>query len=670
MPNLPVVKRAWMNSLAAFLLRKIYLGPLVALLATIHSARAVDAVWEPAPRADDFVDSIGVCTHWSYANTPYVKAYDLVKQRLAESGIRHVRDAFYFREVELWHVYGIRDTAGSEPWGHDFPMQMKSWKANPGLIDMIEGPNEPNNFWPPFNGAERRKLWPEGIELWQNDLYKAVRAEPLLAHVPVTSPTPIGDGGSELAPLASFDDITFHPYAGGAMPSTSIPWGGQNIRRALALLGSGNDAKPLVATESGYHNCLSYHRVARGGQPGISETAGGKYFPRHFAEYWNAGVVRTFTYELVDESVNPDDPEANFGLLRNDASPKPAFTAVSNLIALLSESHWDATALRWVRADAPDRAFPLAIEGPANVHHSLLSQADGSIDLLLWQEVPSFDLDTRKDLSPAPVPVTVHLTTPVAATLYRPLAGIQAQKSWDAANAIVVSVPDEIVILRLAAPVVTGVPPAAPVELTASTTETSATLTWRSQGSPPAAFIVSRLGRYLGTVIPSADGSATFADDALLPGLGFPYVVRAVDSSGLLSPPAQITARTPDHRPDLIIESITWDPPHPQPGDEVHFSGTIANIGAGPTPDVPLGLTFSVNDKTVCWSDNSHEPLAPGARRTLTTNDGPGGKATWTCTEGTFQIKAIVDDLNRIQEANKGNNALQATLTTESGPHG
>ena len=132
--------------------------PLVALLAPIHSARAVDPVWEPAPRADDFVDSIGVCTHWSYENTPYAKAYDLVKQHLAESGIRHVRDAFYFREVELWHAYGIRDTVGSEPWRHDFPMQMKSWKANPGLIDMIEGPNEPNNFWPPFNGAERSKL--------------------------------------------------------------------------------------------------------------------------------------------------------------------------------------------------------------------------------------------------------------------------------------------------------------------------------------------------------------------------------------------------------------------------------------------------------------------------------------------------------------------------------
>jgi subtilase family serine protease len=175
--------------------------------------------------------------------------------------------------------------------------------------------------------------------------------------------------------------------------------------------------------------------------------------------------------------------------------------------------------------------------------------------------------------------------------------------------------------------------------------------------------VVSRLGRYLGTVVPSANGWNSFTDAELFPGLGFPYTVRAVASSGLLSTATAILTRTPDHRPDLIVASISWDPPEPKPGDEVHFTGTTANIGTAPTPDVTHGLTFSVNDKTVCWSDASHEPLAPGARRTLTANNGPNGKATWTCTEGTFSIKAIVDDFNRIEESNKNNNTLTVTLS-------
>jgi hypothetical protein len=627
------------------------------------STLAADLVWEPAPRADDFVDSIGVCTHWSYANTPYGKAYDSVKERLAESGIRHIRDGVSFRELELWRDLGIRTTIVSEPGDHDLGTFMAAWKANPEILDMIEGPNEPNQFWPMFNRRYKDQPWPDGVKLWQADLYHAVRAEPLLAHVQVTSPTPILAGGFWLVPLTNFDCIAFHPYADGSLPSSGVLWPGQKIRDALAFLGSGDEVKPLIATESGYHNCLSDHRVPAGGTPGISETAGGRYFPRMFAEYWNAGMGRTSSYELIDESINPNDPEANFGLLRHDGSPKPAFTAVSNLITLLSESHWDPAAHRRVRTDAPDRAFRLAIEGPSNVHHTLLSRADGHVDLLLWQEVSSFDLKTRADLSPEPEQVTVHLATPVAATLYRPGAGIQAQKNWNASNALVVSVPDEIVILRLAAPALREMPPAAPSDLAVSTTTTTATLRWHSQEPSPAAFVVSRLGRYLATVNPSANGTASFTDTALFCGLGFPYTVRAVGSNGLLSAPAEILARTPDYRPDLVVESISWDPVQPKPGDEVHFTGTIANRGTAPSPGVTHGLTFSINDKTVCWSDASHEPLAPGARRTLTANNGPDGKATWTCTEGTFSIKAIVDDFNRIEESNKDNNTLGATLS-------
>ena len=46
-------------------------------------------------------------------------------------------------------------------------------------------------------------------------------------------------------------------------------------------------------------------------------------------EHFRAGIPRTYAYELIDEK--PDaaltDPEQHFGLLRNDFSEKPAFTA-------------------------------------------------------------------------------------------------------------------------------------------------------------------------------------------------------------------------------------------------------------------------------------------------------------------------------------------------------
>ncbi len=55
---------------------------------------------------------------------------------------------------------------------------------------------------------------------------------------------------------------------------------------------------------------------------------------------FGAGVSRTFLYELVDVKPEPalHDPEQHFGLLRNDLSPKPAFTAVKTMIAAIRAS--------------------------------------------------------------------------------------------------------------------------------------------------------------------------------------------------------------------------------------------------------------------------------------------------------------------------------------------
>ena len=619
--------------------------------------------WEPARRADDFVDSIGVCTHWQYRNTPYGKFYEPAKQRLAESGIRHIRDGWDLREVELWRELGVRTTMLLDPGPLDKPLEL--WKQNLGMLDMIEGPNEPNNFWPKFNIRYKGISYPKAVKLWQDDLYQAVRSDAIFASLPVASPTPIFDGAFQMAPITSFDYLAIHPYAGGNMPSQSIAWTSSTIRNTFALVGTGNDLKQLIATESGYHYA-SGTKVLGGIQSGISETAGGKYFLRHFAEYWNAGFFRTITYEFLDERRDPNDPEANFGLIRNDLSPKPSFIAMRNLIAILGESRWDREKLSWIRPASASRAVALAIDGPAEVHHTVLSRADGTIDLLLWQEVPSYDLKARKDLNPNPVAVKVRLAKPAGAELYRPLEGKDPIQQWEPASVISLEVPDQVIIVRLKglAPI-TGSAPATPADLKATTTATSALLSWHAgAGKAPTAYLVSRLGRYLATVQPAADGSASFTDSTLMPGYGFPYAISAVDEYGLLSSAATVVARTVNQRPDLVVQEIHWEPAQPKPGEEVRFSITIANVGNAPTPSIVHGVAIKVDDAVVCWSDNYHGPLAPKASITVTTNSGPNGKGTWTCVPGTFHIEAKVDDINRIDEQNEQNNTRRVILST------
>lgn len=640
---------------------------LATTILALSAAAFADPQWQPAPRADDFVESIGVCTHWTYRNTPYGTGFDKVKDMLAASGIRNVRDSADPKALSLWPQYGIRLTPLAEPREKNLEQNIALFKDNAPGIAMIEGPNEPNLFWIRFNVKYKDEGYPKGLKLWQDDLYKAVRAEPLLANIPVCAPSPIFDGAFDLAPLNSFDLVATHPYAGGQMPSVAVEWNNRTMRTTHALVGVGHDLKRPVATESGYHTALGGTKVLAGSQPGISETASGKYFPRHFAEFWRAGFARTYVYELVDEHPKADDAESNFGLIRNDLTPKPSYTALSNMIAILSESTWDKSATRWIKSDAPARAAQIDIAGPASVHHIALSRADGAIDLLVWNEVSSFDTQKGKDLTNAPVAATIKLPTPLAATVYQPLKGTEPQQRMAASTAISLQVPDEIIIVRLAAATPTGSTPQVPADLTVSTTPTSATLKWKAAGIKPAAYIVSRLGAYLATVEPAADGSASYTDSALTPGYGFAYEVVAVSSTGLISAPSSIVAKTPNQRPDLVIQDVRWSPENPKPGDEVKFTITIANIGSAPTPAVVHGAAIKIDGKTVCWSDTHKSPIEPKGSVTVTTNNGASGKGFWVCTPGTFKIEAVVDDVNRIDESNEKNNVKKAVLSTGVG---
>jgi hypothetical protein len=107
-----------------------------------------------------------------------------------------------------------------------------------------------------------------------------------------------------------------------------------------------------------------------------------KYTLRNLLAMWNHGVARTYIYELIDEGTDPTNKEDNFGLLYNNAAPKPAYTALRNLIALLAD-HGPAFApqsLKWSMAG-----------DTANVEDTLLEKRDGSFYLALWLAVPSTD---------------------------------------------------------------------------------------------------------------------------------------------------------------------------------------------------------------------------------------------------------------------------------------
>jgi hypothetical protein len=615
-------------------------------LTLAESARAQPFVL--ARPAEQFVDSIGFCTHWGYDDTPYGRDYDRVSALLGALGVRHVRDGFHPHLADLYTRFGIRATVIAEP-GDAAQAAARAQQSRPWLA-MLEGPNEVALF--PRSALYNGQGFPEGPRAWMRDLHAALKADPRTARLPLIAPSTGRSGENRrLAPLHTFAYCVMHSYAGGQMPSQSLFSDiNNNLTDAWSILGRGADLKRIVATESGYHTALGSDVVLGGAQPGVSERAQSRYLPRQFAEYFRSGIVRTFAYELCDEfpDYGSDEREATnaeacFGILKRDLTPKPAYAALQALIAACSESRWDPVRRRWLRParTAPPRAVRLAIASDTkDVQSLLLQKPSGKLLLLLWRETPSFDTATRTDIENRPARVTIRqgFSTP-------------PQTVW---------VPDAVTVVPLPAPPLPAkAPPARPTGVSIRATDTVLHLTWKAPDpkvAPVAGWLVSRLGAQARFVT-----HPDLGDRRLLPGAGYSYTLQAVDSDGRISAPTTVIGRTRNVFPDLVIRTIETGTL--AAGQPVTLSATLINIGQAATPGRRVhGVAFFVDNQLVAWSANYLGPLSPGASQTVTASAGPQGTALWRATPGTHTIRAVADDVDRIAEAHEDNNVLEKEI--------
>jgi hypothetical protein len=200
-----------------------------------------------------------------------------------------------------------------------------------------------------------------------------------------------------------------------------------------------NVHRALQATEVGYHTAAASTNPWHWS---LTESAQAKYTLRQFLELWNAGVQRSFAYELIDEGTDASDMEHNFGLLRNDGSRKPAFEGLRDLIALLGDRGASAFATRPLR---------VSLSGDTvGVRRLLLEKADGRRYIVLWQNGLSYDKVTRRDLTPPAKRVDLAFEQAVSkATTYLPLTGSTPRATVRSTRVVSVSVPDHPVVIEV-----------------------------------------------------------------------------------------------------------------------------------------------------------------------------------------------------------------------------
>lgn len=409
-------------------------------------------IGERARQSDEFVESMGVNVHLGYTDSVYGRYSDVIKPRLQELGIRHIRDGIdptrndvTSKLQDLNGTAGIKSTLMAS-FGAHLPAAAYNYVKNQvgvQAVTAVEGINEPDLF---LNSC----CWAAQTRAYHQQMYQAFKNDPATAQLPVIAPSiTTTQAVASIGELtASADAGNLHNYYGGRMPETpgwgdngygSLNWGINYVARPLVR------DKPVYSTETGYHNAAN----TTDGHRYTPEGVAARYIPRLFLHHFNGGVVKTFAYELIDYGTNSTDIHDNFGLLRNNNTVKPAFTAVKNLIAVLSDRG---------AAFAPGALDYTLTGNTSDVRHTLLQKRDGKFYLVLWVAAQRWNPDTRVETDVPAQSVSVQLTTPMQrARTFVPLNSPAAVQDQPNPTVISVSVPDHPVIIELT-PSATGTP--------------------------------------------------------------------------------------------------------------------------------------------------------------------------------------------------------------------
>ena len=243
-------------------------------------------------------------------------------------------------------------------------------KALEGKIGAIEILNEPygkayagyySPDWNAWNGLAKDKSvhpWVRKYVTLINTAAKAIRAaNPDIKIIGLGSLPPVNFRQLAMGIAPEVDGITDHPYSGRLIPEL-MPWAAQKsilkrdgiatadekgtfssqIAMYRAQSKKYNGPKELWLTEWGWSTFQE--AKSSGNYAGYTESAQAKYTLRRFVESIGLGVDESFQYDFKDDGdgTHPTDAEHNFGMIRADYTPKPAYYAVQRLAATLDNA--------------------------------------------------------------------------------------------------------------------------------------------------------------------------------------------------------------------------------------------------------------------------------------------------------------------------------------------
>lgn len=443
------------------LCRFLWLTCLV--VAGIGEPSVASAIEVGAVRANDFLNSIGVCSAVSRRGENLARTVEVVRQL----GIRWIRAGYesgipVSDLIELHRQTGVRFSYGLMSGGTDIERLLEGARrlASAGALMALEGNNEPNNWGVTYEGRRggRTNSWLPVARL-QRDLYRAVKSNPALKEYPVWNLSESGaqednvglqfltipGGAGTLMP----DETRYADYANCHNYLTHPGWPGLHDNQTWVAA----DPTSACRVDGLYGN---YGRTWRRHFPGYSEAAllelpkvttetgvtlegpiteqvQGWLYLSVYLDQFKRGWKNTAIYLLRDRT--DEGGNQTFGFYRPDYTPRPAATYLQHLTTILADQPSTA---------APGRLAYSIANQPATVHDLLLQRRNGIFELVVWDERFTGGADN----------VTVRLGAVAAAVkLYDPTVGTSPIQSLSQVSSVGLTLSNHPVVIEIPAPI-------------------------------------------------------------------------------------------------------------------------------------------------------------------------------------------------------------------------
>lgn len=210
---------------------------------------------------------------------------------------------------------------------------------------------------------------------------------------------------------------------------------------------------PVQTTETGFYTAGSTPPGSLIGTDGVDNATQARYLLMTVMDFWSAGIVKTYIYEMADEACDAGNTNAedHYGLFDCSNNPKTAATAFQNFHTILNDS--GGTAFTFTPGQLNYTATGLPAPNTPSYQYGgyqlLFQKSNGHFEIVLWNELNSWGYNSG-ETTPTPSSVTITLgTAATTVNVYDPVTGGSPTNTYSGVTTVNLSLTTDMQIVEV-----------------------------------------------------------------------------------------------------------------------------------------------------------------------------------------------------------------------------